>query len=74
MYPSQSLTQPDTGVHYVPVKADLTDLYDIMTFFHGSDATGEDGHDALAKEIATAGKVWSNTYWRKEDVVAYVFR
>lgn len=60
-------------VHYVPVKTDLTDLYDIMTFFRG-DASGNSGHDDMAREIARAGKVWSKTFWRKEDMTAYMFR
>jgi len=60
-------------VHYVPVKTDLTDLYDIMTFFRG-DVSGNSGHDDMAKEIASAGAVWSKTFWRKEDMTAYMFR
>jgi hypothetical protein len=60
-------------VHYVPVKTDLTDLYDIMTFFRG-DVYGNPGHDDMAKEIASAGKVWSQTFWREEDMTAYMFR
>lgn len=60
-------------VHYVPVKTDLTDLYDIMTFFRG-DVSGNLGHDDLAKEIASAGKAWSRAFWRKEDMTAYMFR
>lgn len=62
------------GVHYVPVKSDLTDLYDIMAFFRGLKEDGSDGHDEMAKEIATEGRVWSQSYWRKEDLVAYQFR
>ncbi|OCF42296.1 hypothetical protein I317_03916 [Kwoniella heveanensis CBS 569] len=54
-------------VHYIPIKADLTDLYDALSFFRG-------GNDGLAKEIAVAGKEWSKTFWRKEDMVAYQFR
>ncbi|KAK8865940.1 hypothetical protein IAR55_001089 [Kwoniella newhampshirensis] len=53
-------------VHYIPIKADLTDLYDALSFFRG--------HDAMAKEIAMAGKEWSRKYWRKEDMIAYQFR
>jgi len=60
-------------VHYVPIKTDLTDLYDIMTFFRG-DVSGNPGHDDMAKDIASAGKVWSQTFWRKEDMTAYMFR
>ncbi len=62
------------GVHYIPVKADLTDLYDIMTFFRGSSPAAHDGHDDLAKEIASEGKKWSMEYWRKEDIISYMFR
>jgi hypothetical protein len=42
-------------------------MYDILTFFRH-------GHDHLAEKIATAGKVWSNTFWREEDMVAYQYR
>ena len=55
------------GIHYVPIKADLTDLYDVLAFFR-------EGHDDLAKEIADEGKVWSKSFWRKEDMVSYQFR
>lgn len=54
-------------VHYVPLKPDLTDLYDVMTFFR-------DGHDELAKHIAVQGKEWSQEFWRKEDMMSYQFR
>jgi hypothetical protein len=37
-------------------------LYDVLTFFR-------EGNDALAKEIATSGKQWSKTFWRKEDMI-----
>lgn len=35
---------------------------------------GQDGEPLLAKQIATEGKEWVNTHWRKEDMTAYVFR
>ncbi|KAL7419480.1 hypothetical protein Q5752_006318 [Cryptotrichosporon argae] len=54
-------------IHYVPIKADLTDVYDVLTFF-------TQGHDDLAREIAQAGKDWSHRFWRKDDMVAYQFR
>lgn len=54
-------------VHYIPLKPDLTDLYDVMTFFQTE-------NDALGKEIAMTGKEWSKTFWRKDDMVAYQFR
>lgn len=60
-------------VHFVPIKNDLTDLYDVMTFFRG-DPSGAGGHDEIAEMIATQGKQWSNTFWRKPDMIAYMFR
>jgi hypothetical protein len=60
-------------VHYVPVKLDYTDLYDSMAFFHG-DEEGQGGEDELAKQIAHAGRDWSERYYRQEDMTAYVFR
>lgn len=62
------------GVHYVPIKATLSDLYDVMLFFKGDSAIGNNGHDDLAREIAMAGKDWSQTFWRREDLIAYQFR
>ncbi|EJT99490.1 hypothetical protein DACRYDRAFT_109594 [Dacryopinax primogenitus] len=62
-------------VHYVPVQLDLSDLYDIMTFFRGDVGQGGRGeHDVLARKIAYAGREWSERFWRKEDVVAYTWR
>jgi hypothetical protein len=63
-----------SGVHYVPIKSDLSDLYDVMLFFKGESAIGNNGHDDLAKKIAMEGKAWSQTYWRREDLIAYQFR
>ncbi|KAG8905165.1 Glycosyltransferase Family 90 domain containing protein [Tulasnella sp. 403] len=72
--------------HYIPIKPDLSDLYDVMTFFRGDivDSThdveddewgGETaGHDQMAKSIAAQGSEWSRTFWRKQDMVAYMFR
>lgn len=55
------------GVHYIPIKSDLADLYDVLTFFRAN-------HDQLAKRIASEGKRWSKTFWRKEDMISYQFR
>ncbi|EIN06948.1 hypothetical protein PUNSTDRAFT_104368 [Punctularia strigosozonata HHB-11173 SS5] len=60
-------------VHYVPVQNDYSGLLDIMAFFRGG-VNGDAGHDELARKIADAGKVWSQTMWRREDVTAYMFR
>ncbi|EJT99491.1 hypothetical protein DACRYDRAFT_69191 [Dacryopinax primogenitus] len=62
-------------VHYVPVQLDLSDLYDILTFFRGDVGRGGEGaHDELARKIAYSGKAWAEAFWRKEDMVAYVWR
>ncbi|KAG8961623.1 Glycosyltransferase Family 90 domain containing protein [Tulasnella sp. 419] len=60
-------------VHYVPIKNDYTDLYDILHFFRG-DFRGQGAHDELAESIALGGRNWSLNYWRNEDMVAYQFR
>ncbi|KAG9026634.1 Glycosyltransferase Family 90 domain containing protein [Tulasnella sp. JGI-2019a] len=73
IFPEWYTDRVQPWVHYVPVKNDLTDLYDIMTFFRGNrDGTGS--HDGLAKRIATQGRQWSLSFWRQEDMVAYMFR
>ncbi|WWD20528.1 hypothetical protein CI109_105004 [Kwoniella shandongensis] len=65
-------------VHYVPVQMDYSDLYDIMAFFQGDPSTPSSSASAsetpLAHEIALSGKEWSATHWRKENMIAYVFR
>ena len=53
--------------------SDYSDMYDILTFFRG-DLSGLNAHDEMAKDIAYAGKVWAGTYWRKEDMTAYMLR
>jgi len=60
-------------VHYIPVQVDLSDLYDSLVFFRG-DPNGDNAHDDLARKIASAGRQWSKTFWRKEDLTAYMFR
>ncbi|GAA5908906.1 hypothetical protein JCM6882_005480 [Rhodosporidiobolus microsporus] len=60
-------------LHYVPVKVDYSDLYDIMTFFRGT-PDGLGAHDELARKIGLAGKHWARDHWRKQDMAAYMFR
>jgi len=52
---------------------DLSDLYDSLTFFRG-DLYSEDAHEELAARIALAGRAWAKTFWREEDMNAYMFR
>lgn len=58
-------------VHYVPIKVDYSDLYDVMTFFVGT-PDGRGSHDQEAAKLAAAGKEWARTHWRKEDMVRSV--
>jgi len=60
-------------VHYVPIQMDFSDLYDALVFFRG-DVRGDGAHDDLAERIAAAGAEWSRRFWRREDMVAYMFR
>jgi hypothetical protein len=60
-------------VHYVPVQVDNSDLYDVLLFFRG-DGNGDGAHEDLARKIAVAGRQWSKKFWRKEDLIAYMFR
>lgn len=73
IYPDWYVDRVQPWVHYVPVQMDLSDLHDSLMFFRGG-LDGKDGHDDLAKKIAYAGKLWTQTYWRKEDMTAYLFR
>ena len=59
--------------HYVPCQLDWSDLYDSLTFFRG-DLYGEDAHEELAAKIALAGRDWAKTFWREQDIIAYMFR
>ncbi|KAK4056641.1 hypothetical protein OIO90_002193 [Microbotryomycetes sp. JL221] len=60
-------------VHYVPVKVDYSDLYDIMTFFRGS-PDGKNDHDELGRKIGLQGKQWAQDHWREQDMASYMFR
>lgn len=60
-------------VHYVPLKVDYTDLFDIMAFFSG-DLEGRNGHEDLAKLIAWQGQQYAAKFWRYQDMEAYFFR
>lgn len=73
IYPEWFMDRVAPWVHYVPVQIDLSDLYDTFTFFRGG-LDGKGAHEDLAKKIAAAGREWSQTYWRKEDLTAYTFR
>ncbi|KAK4683682.1 hypothetical protein P7C73_g6549, partial [Tremellales sp. Uapishka_1] len=59
--------------HYVPLKLDYSDMYDIMAFFEGSPDGSTPGRDDLAKEIAAQGYDFVRTRWRLEDMQSYMF-
>ncbi|KAF9041387.1 glycosyl transferase family 90-domain-containing protein [Panaeolus papilionaceus] len=72
-YPEWWLDRIQPWVHYVPIQVDYSDLYDAYVFFRGG-LYGEGNHDDMAREIAEAGRTWSKTFWRKQDMTAYFFR
>ena len=71
--PIRYLDRVAPWLHYVPIQVDFSDLHDALVFFRG-DANGEGAHDDLARKIAEAGRQWSQTFWRREDLAAYFFR
>ncbi|ESK95111.1 glycosyltransferase family 90 protein [Moniliophthora roreri MCA 2997] len=73
IYPEWYSDRVQPWLHYVPIQVDLSDLYDALIFFRG-DPNGQGAHEDLAKKIASQGREWSRTFWRKEDLVAYFYR
>ncbi|KAJ7088684.1 glycosyl transferase family 90-domain-containing protein [Mycena epipterygia] len=73
IYPEWYMDRIAPWVHYIPIQLDLSDLHDAVVFFRG-DASGAGAHEDLARKIAVAGRVWSKTFWRREDMVAYFYR
>ncbi|GAA5996568.1 uncharacterized protein JCM10292_003058 [Rhodotorula paludigena] len=73
LFPEWYADRIQPWLHYVPVKVDYSDLYDIMTFFRGT-PDGKGAHDELGKKIGLAGKHWARDHWRKQDMAAYMFR
>ncbi|KDQ62410.1 glycosyltransferase family 90 protein [Jaapia argillacea MUCL 33604] len=73
VYPEWFTDRIIPWLHYVPVQMDLSDLHDSLIFFRGN-LNGQGAHDDLAKRIASAGRTWSKTLWRREDMAAYMFR
>ncbi|RDB16600.1 Beta-1,2-xylosyltransferase 1 [Hypsizygus marmoreus] len=73
IYPEWYTDRIAPWVHYVPIQMDMSDLHDALVFFRG-DGNGDGSHEDLARKIAIAGRQWSKTFWRREDLVAYFFR
>lgn len=66
VYPEWYTSRIAEWVHYVPIQVAYSDLYDALAFFRV--------HDDAAAKIAAAGKKWSQQFWRKEDMSAYLYR
>ncbi|KAI5996980.1 glycosyl transferase family 90-domain-containing protein, partial [Pisolithus albus] len=66
VYPEWYTSRIAEWVHYVPIQVTYADLYDVIAFFRN--------HDEAAAKIAGAGKQWSQKFWRKEDMSAYLYR
>lgn len=48
-------------------------MSDLHQQFRGDNEDGTNGEDDLARQIAEAGLTWSQTHWRKEDMVSSAF-
>ncbi|KAG9311109.1 glycosyl transferase family 90-domain-containing protein [Chiua virens] len=66
VYPEWYTSRVEPWVHYIPIQVSYVDLYDAVAFFRA--------HDELAARIAKAGRNWSQRFWRKEDMTAYLYR
>ncbi|KAI6038342.1 glycosyl transferase family 90-domain-containing protein [Pisolithus marmoratus] len=66
IYPEWYTSRIAEWVHYIPIQATYSDLYDAVAFFRV--------HDDAAAKIAAAGKDWSQQFWRKADMSAYLYR
>lgn len=73
IWPEWYRDQIQPWYHYIPIKIDYSDLFDLMSFFTG-DLDGNDGFDHLAELIAGQGKEWVEKHFRFEDVQAYMWR
>ncbi|SJL16212.1 uncharacterized protein ARMOST_19731 [Armillaria ostoyae] len=73
IYPEWFTDRLMPWVHYIPIQVDYSDLWDALVFFRG-DLKGDNNHEDLARKIASAGRDWSRTFWRKEDMTAYNYR
>ncbi|KAJ7653078.1 glycosyl transferase family 90-domain-containing protein [Mycena polygramma] len=65
-YPEWFTDRIAPWVHYIPIQNSYADLLDALAFFRAHDATGA--------RVAEAGRAWSRKYWRREDLVAYMYR
>ncbi|WWC70776.1 uncharacterized protein I206_104727 [Kwoniella pini CBS 10737] len=79
MFPEWHMDWLTPWYHYIPLKPDYSDLYDIMAFFVGPvDEAGNidnsKGHDYLAKKIGEAGQKFALEHWSWVDMQAYTFR
>jgi hypothetical protein len=78
VYPEWFVDRVQPWIHYVPVQVDYSDLEDILLFFRGDiddeNGTSNGSHEDLARRIAEAGREWSLTMWRQDDLTAYMFR
>ncbi|KAF7378012.1 SPX domain-containing protein [Mycena sanguinolenta] len=64
-YPEWFTDRLAPWVHYVPIQNSYSDLLDALVFR---------AHDKTAERITAAGRGWSRRFWRKEDMVAYMYR
>ncbi|OCF54896.1 hypothetical protein L486_07552 [Kwoniella mangroviensis CBS 10435] len=79
MFPEWHMEWLTPWYHYIPLKPDYSDLYDIMAFFVGPvDEAGNidttKGHDYLAQKIGEAGQKFALEHWSWVNMQAYTYR
>ncbi len=71
IYPEWYTERIQPWLHYVPIRIDYSDLYNVLAFFDGGLGPDREGHhDDLANSIAVAGADWAAKHWRVVDMKA----
>ncbi|WVQ78070.1 hypothetical protein IAT38_000151 [Cryptococcus sp. DSM 104549] len=73
VYPEWFHTMLIPWYHYVPVKLDYSDVFDIVSFFEGSPDGSVAGNDHLAKSIAANALQFTQEKWRPEDMQSFMY-
>ncbi|KAH9459375.1 hypothetical protein Pst134EA_033027 [Puccinia striiformis f. sp. tritici] len=85
IWPEWYRDQIQPWYHYIPVRIDYEEIFDLMSFFTGAPSDDHqsssddqtfktEGFDHLAKSIAQNGSLWADEHFRYQDIRAYVWR
>lgn len=59
--------------HYVPIRFDYADVYDVMAYFKGAPDGSTPGKDEVAEEIARNALTFVESHWRVPDMESFMF-